>query len=491
MTGPVHIVVASDDASLMSLAAKAAGDQWHVERCSKLASAAEFLVRPELKLVLLDDQILDDADSPSALIQLRERAPHTPVIYIAAEHNSKTEKLARAAGIHHYTSKPIDTERFSQVVRSFLKLGTPPPIGPIQRPPHPRSTATMKAFVMKGLNQVGFAEKPVAEPGIYDAIIRTTKALICTSDSHTVRGAIGPRENLTLGHEAVGVVHEIGSEVRLFKPGDRVVVGAITPDWSDMASQAGHSSQSGGPLGGWKFANSKDGVFAEYFHVNDADANMARIPESVSDERAVYCCDMMSTGFMAAENADIPIGGTVAVFALGPVGLMAVAGARLRGAGMIIGVDAIPARQELARHYGADVIINHASEDVVGQIRELTGGAGVDSAIEALGADEAFRNAVSVTKPGGTISNAGYHGKGEFVSIPRIDWGVGMAEKTIRSGLCPGGRLRMERLLRILQAGRVDPTRMTTHTFRFDELDKAFELMDKKLDGVIKPLIVF
>jgi isopropanol dehydrogenase (NADP+) len=106
----------------------------------------------------------------------------------------------------------------------------------------------------------------------------------------------------------------------IFRPGDRVVVGAITPDWGDTASQAGHSSQSGVALGGWKFANIKDGAFAEYFHVNDADANMALIPETVSDDSAVYCYDMMSTGFMAAENGDVAIGGTVAVFALGPVG---------------------------------------------------------------------------------------------------------------------------------------------------------------------------
>jgi len=349
----------------------------------------------------------------------------------------------------------------------------------------------MKAFVMKGLDRVAFLEKPVPKPGPNDAVVKTTKALICTSDSHTVHGAIGPRENLTLGHEAVGVVYEVGTEVKLFKPGDRVVVGAITPDWGDVASQAGHSSQSGGALGGWKFANIKDGVFAEYFHVNDADANMARIPDNVTDESAVYCCDMLSTGFMAAENGDIPIGGTVAVFALGPVGLMAVAGAKLRGAGLIIGVDSVAARQQLARDYGANAIIDYTAGDPVKQIMELTAGAGVDCAIEALGGDNTFQNAVKVTKPGGTISNAGYHGKGEFVSIPRIDWGVGMAEKSIRSGLCPGGRLRMERLIRILQTGHLDPTKMTTHTFRFDELAKAFETMDKKLDGVIKPLIVF
>ena len=349
----------------------------------------------------------------------------------------------------------------------------------------------MRAFVMKGIGKVGFADKPIPVPGPTDAIVKTTKALICTSDVHTVNGAIGPRDNLTLGHEAVGRVHQVGTAVKRFKPGDHVLVGAITPEWGDAASQAGRSSQSGGALGGWKFANIKDGVFAEYFHVNEADANMAHIPAAVADDSAVYCCDMISTGLMAAENANIPPGGTVAVFALGPVGLMAVAGARMLGAGLIIGVDSVPRRQELARLYGADVTVDFEKEDAVARIMDLTGGEGVDSAIEALGGDLSFQNAIRVTKPGATISNAGYHGKGEFVHIPRMEWGVGMAEKTIRTGLCPGGRLRMERLLRLLQGGRVDPTRLTTHTFRFDELERAFEMMERKLDGIIKPLILF
>jgi isopropanol dehydrogenase (NADP+) len=347
----------------------------------------------------------------------------------------------------------------------------------------------MKAFVMKEIGQVGFMDKPMPKPGPDDAIVRTTKALICTSDSHTVAGGIGQRHNLTLGHEAVGVVHEVGSEVEVFHPGDRVVVGAITPDWGDPAAQAGYASQSGGPLGGWKFSNTKDGVFAEYFHVNDADANMAKIPDSVPDDMAVYCCDMLSTGFMGAENGDIPIGGTVAVLAEGPVGLMATAGAKLRGAGLVIGVEAVPRRQELARSYGADEIVDFTTEDVVERIMDLTGGKGVDTAIEALGADVTFQTAVKVTKPGGTISNTGYFGEGEFVHIPRVEWGVGMADKTIATGLCPGGRLRMDQLLRVLESGRLDPTLMTTHRFRFDQMDQAFEVADKKLDDVIKPLI--
>jgi threonine dehydrogenase-like Zn-dependent dehydrogenase len=129
--------------------------------------------------------------------------------------------------------------------------------------------------------------------------------------------------------------------------------------------------------------------------------------------------------------------------------------------------------------------------DAVASILDLTGGVGVDSAIEALGAGVTFQNAIKVTKAGGTISNIGYHSKGDYVGIPRLAWGVGMAEKTIKTSLCPGGRLRLTRLLRLLENKKIDPTKMTTHTFKFDEADKAFEIMDKKLDGVIKPLIKF
>jgi threonine dehydrogenase-like Zn-dependent dehydrogenase len=175
----------------------------------------------------------------------------------------------------------------------------------------------MKAFAMKAIGEVGFMEKPIPHPSPNDAIVKTTKALICTSDSHTVSGAIGPRENLTLGHEAVGTVYEVGSNVRLFKPGDRVVVGAITPIGAILPRKLVTPPNPGRR---WAAGNTRDGVFAEYFHVNEADANMAPIPVSMSDEMAVYCADMLSTGFMGAENGTIPIGGTVAVFAQGLVG---------------------------------------------------------------------------------------------------------------------------------------------------------------------------
>ena len=333
-------------------------------------------------------------------------------------------------------------------------------------------TSTMRAFVMRRIDVVGVIEKPVPEVGPEDALVRTTGALICTSDGHTVHGAIGER-------------------VRDLAVGDRVVAGAITPCWTCANCQRGFTSQCGELLGGWKFANVKDGTLAEYFHVNQASANLARIPDDVTDELAAYCSDMISTGLVAAEHAAIPPGGTVAVFGQGPVGLMATACARLLGAGRIVTVETVPARKALSLRYGAERVVDFRAADPVDAILEWTGGEGVDSAIEALGSAETFEACVRVTRPGGTISNVGYHGDGEIVPIPRRAWGVGMSDHTIRTGLCPGGSERLRRLLRLVQSGRIDPTPLTTHRFSFAEIERAFALMRSKADGILKPWIVF
>jgi threonine dehydrogenase-like Zn-dependent dehydrogenase len=349
----------------------------------------------------------------------------------------------------------------------------------------------MNTFVMKRIGEVGVMEKPIPDPGPNDAIIKTTAALVCTSDINTVAGAIGERANLTLGHEAVGIVHKLGHAVKGFREGDRVVVNAITPCYLCENCLRGYTSQCTEMLGGWKFANVKDGNMAEYFHVNSAQANLAPIPARLTDEQALYCTDMMSTGFMGAEYANIPIGGSVAIFAQGPVGLMATVGAKLLGAGLIIAVETVPHRQELAKRFGADVVVDFKTQDPVTAILDLTDGLGVDAAIEALGLQAGFEGCIKATRPGGTISNIGYHGDGEFVGIPRAAWGVGMGDKTIRTGLCPGGAERMKRLMKLLEMGRVDPTPLTTHRFNFSEVEKAFHMMKTKEDGMLKPLILF
>jgi threonine dehydrogenase-like Zn-dependent dehydrogenase len=351
----------------------------------------------------------------------------------------------------------------------------------------------MKAFVMERIGEVGFAEKDIPEPGRDGAVVRATKAAVCTSDVHTAHGGVGERENLTLGHEAVGIVHEVGPEVEDFSPGDRVAVAAVTPEWGSLPARDGYPSQTGGPLQGWKLSNVKDGTFAEYFHVNEADANLAQIPDGVTDEEAVYVADMINTGFEATEKADVPMGGTVAVFGQGPVGLMATKGADLSMAGTVVTVETVPERKDLSRTYGADEVVDYEDGDPVDQILDLpqVEDRGVDSAVCAVGDETAFGQAIAATKAGGTIANIGYMSEGEYVRIPREEWGYGMAEKKIVEIQTQGGRLKVERLLRLLRSGRVDPTHLTSHEFSIDEADEAFELMESKEDDVIKPLINF
>jgi len=354
----------------------------------------------------------------------------------------------------------------------------------------------MKGLAMLRIGEIGWIEKERPTCGPRDAIVRPLALAPCTSDIHTVwEGAIGDRHNLILGHEALGTVDEVGSEVRDFKPGDRVIVPAITPDWDSEAVQRGFSSQTGGPLGGWKFSNSKDGVFGEYFHVNLADNNLAHLPADMPLEAGVMLPDMLSTGFLGAENARIAIGATVAVLGIGPVGLSAVAGARLRGAGRIFAVGTRPAAVRVAKEYGATDIVSYKDGDTVEQILRATGGTGVDAVIVAGGGPEILMDAINMAKAGSVISNVNYFGSGlgdkDVLPVPRVGWGFGMADKDIATGLCPGGRVRMERLAEVVKYGRMDPSLMATHVFRgFDSLEEALLLMKEKPRDLIKPVVL-
>jgi threonine dehydrogenase-like Zn-dependent dehydrogenase len=294
-----------------------------------------------------------------------------------------------------------------------------------------------------------------------------------------------------LGHEAVGEVVEVGSEVKDFKPGDKVIIPAITPDWRTLDVQRGYHQHSRGMLAGYKFTVQKPGVFAEYIHVNDADMNLAHLPESISLEAAVMITDMMTTGLHGAELAEIELGASVAIFGIGPVGLMAVAGAKLRGAGRIIAVGSRPVCVEAAKYYGASDIVNYKNGAIDTQIMDLTEGKGVDAAIIAGGNADIMATAVKVVKSGGTIANINYFGEGDVLPIPRLEWGCGMAHKAIKGGLCPGGRLRMERLAELVIYKRVDPSKLVTHVFHgFDNIEKALMLMKDKPKDLIKPVVI-
>ena len=350
----------------------------------------------------------------------------------------------------------------------------------------------MKAFAMLQVGQVGWFEKDVPVAGPLDSIVRPIAIAPCTSDVHTVwAGAIGDRKNMILGHEAVGEVVEVGELVRDFKPGDRVIVPAITPDWGSLEAQAGFPMHSSGMLAGWKFSNFKDGVFAEYFHVNEADANLALLPEGVEPADAVMLSDMVVTGFHGAELAGVTLGDSVVVVGIGPVGLMAVAGANLMGASHLYAVGTRPKCVEAAKYYGATDILNYKEGDIADQVLEKTNGEGVDRVIIAGGNVDTFAQAVRMLKPGGSIGNVNYLGEGDYIKIPRVDWGVGMGHKRINGGLTPGGRLRMEKMAALLQTKKLDTSKLVTHTFKgLEAVEPALMLMKEKPADLIKPVVL-
>ncbi|MDO5558608.1 MAG: NAD(P)-dependent alcohol dehydrogenase [Oscillospiraceae bacterium] len=350
----------------------------------------------------------------------------------------------------------------------------------------------MKCYAMLGIGKTGWIEKDKPQCGPLDAIVKPIAVSPCTSDIHTVwEGAIGERHDMVLGHESVGEVVEVGNLVRDIKVGDKVLVPAITPDWNALESQGGFSMHSGGMLSGWKFSNFKDGVFAEFYHVNDADGNLAVLPEGLDPACAVMLSDMVPTGLHGAELADIKFGDTVCVIGIGPVGLMSVAGAAIKGASQLYAVGSRPNCVQAAREYGATDIINYREGDIVDQIMDKTHGKGVDKVIIAGGDNDTFIQAIKMMKPGGIIGNVNYLGSGDYVKIPRVEWGCGMGHKTIAGGLMPGGRLRMEKLASLLVTGRIDVSKLITHKFNgFEHIEEALLLMKDKPADLIKPVVV-
>lgn len=350
----------------------------------------------------------------------------------------------------------------------------------------------MRGYAMLSIGQTGWIEKETPACGPMDAICKPLAIAPCTSDIHTVwAGAIGERHNMILGHEAVGEVVEVGNLVKDFKVGDRVLVSAITPDWNSLEAQNGFAMHSGGMLSGWKFSNFKDGVFAQYFHVNDADGNLALMPEGMDIGAACMLSDMVPTGFCGVELADIQFGDNVAIIGIGPVGLMAVAAAGIRGAANIYAVGSRQNCINLAKEYGATEIINYKEGDITQQILEKTQGQGVDKIVIAGGDNDTFDQAIKMLKPGGKIGNVNYLGEGEYVKIPRIEWGCGMGHKQIVGGLMPGGRLRSEKLARLVTTKRIHPEKLITHTFYgLDKVEEALLLMKDKPRDLIKPLVI-
>jgi threonine dehydrogenase-like Zn-dependent dehydrogenase len=352
----------------------------------------------------------------------------------------------------------------------------------------------MKAAIFVEPGRIVLDEKPIPAVGPNDALIKVTTTTICGTDIHILKGEYPVARRLTVGHEPVGVIEKLGAAVTGYREGQRVVAGAITPSGWSNACLCGDCSQDGAgtahgwkPIGGWKFGNTIDGCQAEYVLVPDAMANLAPVPDSLSDEQVLMCPDIMSTGFSGAERAGIRLGDTVAVFAQGPIGLCASVGARLSGATTVIGVDRLPHRLETARRLGADHVVDSSKFDPVQEILRLTDGRGVDVAIEALGTQATFEAALRVLRPGGTLSSLGVYSTD--LKIPLEAFAAGLGDHRILTTLCPGGKERMRRLMAVIASGRIDLRPMVTHRFKLDDIEKAYDLFGHQRDNVLKVAI--
>ena len=352
----------------------------------------------------------------------------------------------------------------------------------------------MKAAVYVEPGRIVLDDKPIPDIGPQDALMRITTTTICGTDVHILKGEYPVAKGLTIGHEPVGVIEKLGSGVTGYHEGQRVIAGAITPSgWSNAclcgtASQDGAGTEHGWKaMGGWRFGNTIDGCQAEYVRVPDAMVNLAPVPDGLSDEQVLMCPDILSTGFSGAESAKIRIGDVVAVFAQGPIGLCAAAGAKLSGASVVIGVDRLAGRLAMSRTLGADHVIDGSVLDPVDEIMRLTGGRGVDVAIEALGTQATFEAALRVLRPGGTLSSLGVYSTD--LTIPLGAFAAGLGDHKIVTSLCPGGKERMRRLMSVIASGRLDLGAMVTHRYKLADIEAAYDLFSHQRDGVLKVAI--
>ena len=344
---------------------------------------------------------------------------------------------------------------------------------------------TMKAVVFRGTDRIAIEEVPKPVPAAGEALIRITATTICGTDVHIIRGEYPVKPGLTLGHEPVGIVEELGAGLEMeYAVGQRVIVGAITPCGQCFYCLNGAHSQCGGALGGWRFGNTINGAWAEYLLVPHARANLAVVPDSLSDQDVLLCPDIFSTGLSGAESGNIRVGDSVAVFAQGPIGLCATLGAKLKGASLIVAIDSNPHRLHIARHFGATVALNIREHNPVAKIKEMTDGRGVDVAIEALGQQQTFEDALRAIRPGGTLSSLGVY-SGKLVA-PYEALYAGLGDQRIVTTLCPGGKERMRRLMAMIQHRRVDLSPLVTHHFALDAIEEAYTVFSGQRDDVLK-----
>ena len=352
----------------------------------------------------------------------------------------------------------------------------------------------MQGYVLHEKGSARWTDVPVPTLGPYDALVRPTAVAICTTDIHLIATAGLPAAvGKPIGHEAVGVVEQIGDLVKDFVPGNRVIIPAGGTDWRHPRAQRGEAKyyQTNNPY--FSTDPTVGGLFSELTRAINADQTMALIPDGVTDIQAVMVPDMVSTGFTGVERMQIEFGDSVAVIGVGPVGLMGVAGAALRGAGRIIAVGSRPQTLDLARSYGATDVVDYKQGPILDQVLAANLGEPVDSVLIASGgsASDVFTTALRLVKPGGYVANVSLFLDEENVTIPLDVWGYGGTERFLTGVFVKEGREFLGRLLALIQNKRVDPTPLVTHTLSgWGQLEDGLALMRNRDETVIKPVVV-
>jgi len=328
----------------------------------------------------------------------------------------------------------------------------------------------MKALVYKGPGKRSWEEKP--KPTIQkptDAIVRIDKTTICGTDLHILKGDVpAVTEGRILGHEGLGVVDEVGAGVSNFKKGDRVLISCITACGKCAACKRGMYSHCAD--GGWILGHLIDGTQAEYVRIPHADNSLYPVPPGVDEDALVMLSDILPTGFeVGVLNGKVKPGDTVAIVGGGPVGLAALITAQLYSPAELIMIDLDDNRLAEAKKLGATKAVNSSDGKAVEKVKELTGGAGVDVAIEAVGIPATFDVCQEIVAAGGHIANVGVHGKPVSLKLEKL-W---IQNVTITTGLVDTSTTPM--LLKNVISGRIQPRKLITHEFQLDDLMKAYD----------------
>lgn len=329
----------------------------------------------------------------------------------------------------------------------------------------------MKALVFHGPGQRAWEETP--DPTIVDptdAVVRIDSSTICGTDLHILKGDVPTvTPGTVLGHEAVGTIVEVGDSVTNFKEGDRVLVSCITScGRCRYCKEARYGLCTGG--GGWIFGHLIDGLQAEYARVPFADTSLYKVPDELSDDQVLFLADILPTAYeVGVLKGEVKPGDSVAVVGAGPIGLATILTAKLYTPGTIIAIDLADARLEKAAEFGADVTINSGREDALTAVMELTGGAGVDVAVEAVGVPETFELCTELIRPGGRVANVGVHGHPVTLHLETL-W---IRDVTITTGLVDTNTT--PQLLKLIAEGRLDATAFATHQFPLGETMSAYD----------------